>query len=210
MEWTDWHERHSDKIELIPGVDCWVWTGATGGGGYGRVKYGPSSEFAHRAAFIEAGSRRPNGIVRHLCGNRMCVRPGHLAEGSYADNAKDTAEMFMTGHGRLVEAYVLAVRKRYAEGVKIKDIAYEFGVPFGTVYPIVCGKSYRHVKDGILSAQRSPRKLTSETAAMIKSAALSGAMTQKEIAIKFGVKQSVVSRIKNGVRWGSIAGECNG
>lgn len=203
IEWTSWHERHADKIELIAGVDCWIWIAATGGGGYGRVKYGPGAEFAHRAAFIEANGRKPNGLVRHTCGNRCCIRPGHLVEGTHADNSKDAALMF-TLRGHLTEADVIKIRQSYAAGIPLAQIADSFGVAYGTVYPIVTGRAYKHVSFAVPLAQRTPRKLTTETAQQIRALALAGDMSQKEIGAQFGVNQSVVARIKSGDRWAEI------
>lgn len=32
---------------------------------------------------------KPGHVVRHLCHNKRCLHPGHLAEGTYADNRAD-------------------------------------------------------------------------------------------------------------------------
>lgn len=200
-EWTDWHEKHQDKITLVAGIDCWIWTGCAVND-YGRVKYGNSAEYAHRVAFLEAGGSFADGpIVRHLCGNAGCVRPGHLAAGTHADNGKDAALMFTAGRGRLSGPEVLAIREMYAEGMSLGFIAKQFNLAYGTVYPIVMGKSYRHVQAGIMRAKRAPRKLDKESAGEIRRLALAGKMTQSAIAQKFNVAQSVVARIKSGVRW---------
>lgn len=203
-EWTEWHEKHQDKIALVAGVDCWIWTGCAVND-YGRVKYGKSAEYAHRAAFVEAGGTFDAGpIVRHLCGNAGCVRPGHLAAGTHADNGKDAALMFTAGRGRLSEAEVLAIRRLYAEGVPLGKIAEQFKIAYGTVYPIVVGKSYRHVQAGTSRANRVPRKLDRQSAVEIRRLALDGEMTQSAIAQKFNVAQSVVARIKSGGRWAGV------
>lgn len=203
IEWTIWHEKHADKIALVAGVDCWIWTGCAVND-YGRVSYNLKTEYAHRAAFMESGGTFRDGpLVRHLCGNAGCVRPGHLASGTKADNAKDTALMF-TGRGILSERDVLAIRQQYFDGTPLAQIAVNFGLARGTVYPIVSGKSYRHVLEGLSKAKRTPRKLTKEVAVEIKRLALAGGMTQSAIAQKFNVAQSVVARIKSGVRWAGV------
>lgn len=201
-EWTSWHERHADKITLVAGVDCWIWVGATGAGGYGRVKYGPSSEGAHKAAFLEAGGAlKPREVVRHKCGNRYCVRPGHLLAGSHADNAKDTSLMFQST-SKLIERDIIAIRTAYRSGTSLADIAKAHDIAYGTVFPIVNGKSFRHIAPELITKQgsRCPRKLSADDVAAIRSALSSGQQSQAVIAKKYGVGSGLVSRIKTGHR----------
>ena len=203
-EWTPWHERHTDKIELVAGIDCWIWVAATGGGGYGRVSYNKKAEFAHRASYIEANGDIPEGrLLRHNCGNRLCVRPSHLIPGTSAENARDTAEMFRAGRSNLDAAKVRAIRDRYNAGEALADIADAIGIAAGTVYPIVSHKAFKYVDADLAGTHklRCPRKLSAEMAAEICVKALAGEMTQPQIAAEYGIAQSVVSRIKNGTRW---------
>lgn len=201
-EWTPWHEKHANKIELVAGVDCWIWVGATGSRGYGRVKYGDKSDLAHRAAFIESGGRFGAGnIVRHLCGNRYCVRPGHLAAGTSADNGKDTALMFNTT-SRLVESDVRSIRSMYRDGVSLAKISARYRIAYGTVFPIVNGKSFAHIAKELITQKgsRSQRKLTQTDVEAIRRMLTEG-VSQPTIAATFGVKPNTISRIKTGARW---------
>jgi hypothetical protein len=203
-EWTPWHERHADKIELVAGIDCWIWTAATGGGGYGRVSYNKKAEFAHRASFIEANGDIPKGkVVRHNCGNRLCVRPSHLVPGTPADNARDTAEMFRAGRSKLSAENVREIRNRYNAGEPLTGIADALGIASGTVYPIVSHRALKYVDSELAGTHklRCPRKLSAEMATEICAKALSGKVSQSQIAAEYGIAQGVVSRIKNGKLW---------
>ncbi len=84
--------RFSDKVNqnggILPWMEtrCWEWTGA--GAKTGRPKFwlGDSrdnSVSGQRAALILAGrTLRPGDYVAAACGNRRCVRPGHLVVGT--------------------------------------------------------------------------------------------------------------------------------
>lgn len=200
-EWTSWHDKHACRIELIAGIDCWVWTGAAVNG-YGRVRYSGRAEYAHRAAFIESGGLFDDGnVVRHMCGNGSCVRPGHLKAGTHKDNAIDTSNM-MQGSSKLNHDSVAGIRLDYANGITIEKIADKYGIAYGSVFPIVCGKSFGHVhKDLIVpKGARSPRKLDEAKVKEIRNLLESG-QSQTKIARMFGVRQNTISRIKTGVRW---------
>jgi transposase len=201
MEWTDWHEKHTDKIALIAGVDCWVWTGATGGGGYGRVKYKDGPEFAHRAAFMEAGGNFSQGnIVRHKCGVRYCVRPGHLEAGTSKQNGEDTSRMFMCHKSKSMET-VLGIRADYAAGMSLPRLARKYGMSEGSVVQIASGRAYSTVApETAVKPNRFPRKLDHKKADEIR-LLISQGLSQSKIAERFGVAQSVISRINTGSRW---------
>ena len=57
---------------------CWNWTGALRSG-VGVLNVGGLNRYAHVLAWELTHSALPRGTrVRHLCGNRRCVRPEHL------------------------------------------------------------------------------------------------------------------------------------
>lgn len=72
-------ERMERKIERVPFMSCWVWTGALNPGGYGQIKEGGRVQNAHRLFYQLSGHHIPDGYeVDHLCRNRWCVNPAHL------------------------------------------------------------------------------------------------------------------------------------
>jgi len=70
--------------------DCWIWTRATSGTGYGIFTVKKKLYLAHRWIYqVRKGDLAAGIVVRHKCDTRACVRPGHLTEGTYSDNLKD-------------------------------------------------------------------------------------------------------------------------
>ncbi len=73
--------------------DCWLWTGAKTGRGYGAINVLASGKFghAHRVSWEMAnGIAPPAGMsVCHHCDVPACVRPSHLFLGTAKDNAQD-------------------------------------------------------------------------------------------------------------------------
>lgn len=76
-----WQMRFWEKVDQSG--DCWLWTGATNGAGYGQFHLagsdGKRQRYAHRIAYEEAVGPIPEGLtLDHLCQNPRCVRPDHL------------------------------------------------------------------------------------------------------------------------------------
>jgi hypothetical protein len=207
-EWTDWHEHHKTKILLVPGIDCWIWVaGRTAQKSHGRVRFTNEngdrySEYAHRAAYISFFGKPSEGtFICHKCGVGLCVRPSHLYAGTAATNGKDTADMRMGKKAKLTYQQAYEIRCSYQSGEKLQNIADQYGVAFGTVYPIVMGKSYRHAPfpQNYSFGNRARKPLTQEDVADIRHM-LSKGISQAKISQKHNVAQSIVSRINTGNR----------
>lgn len=73
-------ERFWSKVEV---VDCWTWTAATAGKGYGKYSVKVHNKwtypYAHRYSWELLVGPIPEGMtLDHLCKNRLCVNPDHL------------------------------------------------------------------------------------------------------------------------------------
>jgi hypothetical protein len=66
-----------------PSTGCWVWSRQIANSGYGRLMLRVDGETryvsAHRASYSAfVGPLADHQLVRHSCGNRLCVNPEHL------------------------------------------------------------------------------------------------------------------------------------
>lgn len=201
-EWTDFHEYHAGKIELIAGIDCWIWTGCSHPGGHGRVSSRSGHNYAHRASF-EAynGYIDPDLLVRHLCGCAGCVRPTHLALGTYAENSKDTADMQMTPT-TLSHDDVRDVRRLYNDGLPLKEIAEKFDIAFGSVYPIVTYKSFRHVDPEMRGKhRRRVKNFVSDQQVSDVRRLIADGWRNADISRHLGINGTAISNIRTGKRY---------
>ena len=94
------------KVDRRGPEECWPWTGARRGRGYGHLGSGGRGQpsiAAHRAVFtLTHGPIPPGMVVCHTCDNRICCNPAHLWLGTQRDNLMD---MIAKGrHGMTVRA----------------------------------------------------------------------------------------------------------
>src|SRR4051794_39551288 len=81
------------QTRLIQWGDCWEWPRARMSNGYGVVQLYKKKWLVHRLSYTLWVKPIPEGlVVMHLCDNRACLRPGHLAVGTLADNNRDMWE----------------------------------------------------------------------------------------------------------------------
>lgn len=72
--------RFWSRVEPEPNSGCWLWSGTTYLGGYGRFTTETrSQQAAHRWAYEHYRGPVPSGLqLDHLCRVRCCVNPDHL------------------------------------------------------------------------------------------------------------------------------------
>lgn len=85
------HERMARSIEFDTNGGCWLWTGNTNWGGYGRVRTHSGADLAstHRVAYQIANGPIPEGYqIDHLCRVRCCCNPAHLEAVTQRENLR--------------------------------------------------------------------------------------------------------------------------
>ena len=120
--YVDKRERH----------ECWPWTGATRGNGYGQLAMRPlSPQKAHRVSFVLAWGWEPNAVL-HKCDNPICVNPRHLFGGTQADNMRDAAAKLRT-RAKVTPAVKSTILAMHEAGCSHRVIGRQVGLHHSTV-----------------------------------------------------------------------------
>lgn len=87
----------SDRLEFhsMPLVEsgCIVWLGSLSEG-YGKIRVGGQSRYAHRVAYEQSCGAVPEGkVLDHRCGVRSCINVDHLRVASQAENIRHRTVM---------------------------------------------------------------------------------------------------------------------
>lgn len=133
---------------------CWIWEGAHGHMGHGRMRDG-QSRMVQAAAVSWALNRGPVPVglcVLHHCDNPPCVHPDHLFLGTKTDNVRDMDAKgrrrpprgSQHGNARLTEDAVSQMRRLRADGWTFRKLAEGFGVSAMTAHRAVTGRGWRH------------------------------------------------------------------
>lgn len=147
-------------------TDCWLWTAATRGNGYGCFKYHGKVIDSHRMAYILTYGEIPDGkLVCHSCDNRLCVNPKHLWLGTYYDNNMDArnkgrlypienakkARGEKIGCSKLTPEKVLSIREEYGtydptwKHMGYRRLARKYNVGRKTIQSIIRRETWIHV-----------------------------------------------------------------
>ena len=152
---TDIRTRFESHVAHQPN-GCWLWTGGVQSRRYGQFKIAGRHYQAHRAALIiYRGSEPLPGIVcRHLCNNRLCVNPEHIACGSQHDNVLDAIAAGTFTFGERNGAHKLSlcavenIRRWYGRGLATQaELARSFCVCQATIRLVVTGRTWHHTQE---------------------------------------------------------------
>jgi transcriptional regulator of aromatic amino acid metabolism len=163
MSSGDLKSRIRGRYVVNPSTGCWNWKLSTIGKGYGQLHVRHLKErFAHRVAYRAfKGDIPADTDVLHTCDNKLCVNPSHLFLGTKKDNAQDMKAKDRHLYGelnteaKLTEKQVLQIHRLYkAGGVSTYQLADRFGVSQSTIWKILKGHRWEHVKKKVNSARR--------------------------------------------------------
>jgi HNH endonuclease len=97
------HPAFANYVDTSAGVHgCWPWLRCRVAKGYGRVRFGGKTWWAHRLARFVAYGDLPAAVCHH-CDNPPCLNPEHLWAGTLAENTSD-----MWRKGRAASPVVIA------------------------------------------------------------------------------------------------------
>jgi hypothetical protein len=143
--------EYLDKRTRAAPSGCWEWQGGTTYKGYGEAYHGGSKLKAHRLAFLCAmGDLPPHPyIIRHLCNNRLCCRPNHLAAGTSLENTQDRRDAGRGRHGernpsaKLTEEQARAI---LVGAVTRREAREHFGIGSTQYHRIRTGQKWAHLR----------------------------------------------------------------
>jgi hypothetical protein len=147
-------ERFWSKVDRRGEDECWPWTGASDGRGYGYLAgtRGQQATKAHRLSYELNRGPIPDGLcVCHRCDNPSCVNPSHLFLGTRRGNNADKVRKGRQPHNRgetnpnarLTGEDAARIKEMYGGGMTQQAIADQFGISQMSVSRIVRGQSWR-------------------------------------------------------------------
>lgn len=142
-------DKFWDRVDRKSPNECWHWKGSLRNG-YGNHSMNYRSYYAHRIAWqIANGEAPPSGKafhVTHLCNNKSCCNPAHLALDTAAQNTRAAYRDGLAASGemhpraKLTKQQVEAIR---ADTRTQTQIASEYGIRQTQVSRIKRGDSWK-------------------------------------------------------------------
>jgi hypothetical protein len=149
-EFRDWFNSQL----IVADSGCWEWTLGRSQDGYGKVKRLGRMIPTHKW-MLEHSLGRPLGmgmVTRHMCHNRLCCNPDHLAEGTPLENVMDRVQAGRSigprgetqGHSKLTTPQVLDIKRTICIRTD-KELAQLYGVNRTCIARIRNGTRWAHI-----------------------------------------------------------------
>ena len=179
----------------------------TDSGGYGEVILPEKKRLRmHVASVILSGRTGPEKgqVVRHLCGNSLCVNPHHLTVGTPKENHADSVRHGTAVRGertkqsKLTESQVLEIR---ASNETQKVLGERYGVDPSHISVIRSGKAWKHLLPEVEESDtpEASRRNTLTSADVLEIRASTDRI--KDLAARFNVSRAQIHRIRSGRSW---------
>jgi hypothetical protein len=145
-ETKKYKQRLTDKVDVDPQTDCWLFTGAITSNGYGHISYQGRVEYAHRlAAVLYLNYLLDSPLyVLHSCDTPPCCNPEHLTIGTQADNMRDAAAKGRMGGYKLTADEAGRIKTALASGETYRTLAADYGVSTTAIGQIARGVSWKN------------------------------------------------------------------
>lgn len=140
------------KVDKRGPDECWNWTAAHGGTGYGSFRVAGRNLSASRVSYAIAYGDPPTHLdVCHKCDNPPCVNPSHLFLGTRKKNMEDCSEKdrhnaakgIWAGKSKLKPEQVYEIRRRGDAGESRVVLAVQFEVTNVSISDIICRKTWK-------------------------------------------------------------------
>lgn len=148
-------QDHLEKNVIIDANDCWIWQLSTlvpPKLPYGQVKYNGKQYRVHNLMYRLIYGEIPKGLnVLHECDVPQCCNPKHLFLGTVMDNSIDMMSKGRAACGEknantyLLEAQVINLLQRHADGARIEHLAEEYKMSPNTLKAILYGQSWSYL-----------------------------------------------------------------
>jgi len=128
--------------------NCWLWTGALNGRGYGVIGAGKKGfiKYVHRLVWERIHGPIPsNKEICHSCDTPSCVRPDHLFLGTHLENMNDMAIKLRSGRTKISIDDVRKIIKLYKNNIPRRKIVSITQINVNTIKSILYGYHWNHI-----------------------------------------------------------------
>lgn len=182
-------DQHSGVVVLE--TECWLWTAANNGNGYGVFTVQRKHIYAHRYSWEQTHNEKiqNNLQIDHLCKNTLCVNPDHLEPVTHRENLMRSSGWAAINANK---THCPQGHEYTKENTRIAD---------GSRDCRICDKNSSIIKarsNGVREMgtyRPALSKLTFELAEEIRAKYIPRKYSQLKLAEEYGVSQTVISAI---------------